>query len=242
MHNLDKRAQLLALAIVGVLIGGVGTWYVVGKMNQPFDPAIPPEGLVVNPKGVDLGDPENAVKDFRRIYSAMDAYRRQTNRLPSLGELLDFSKPLAGVQLTKDDFNVPDAHLADGYVEGNQNLSTFMFAYRMPRPNGAPKPAFPAPGERDVWLVATDYTRNNQVLRRDRTADFDFKGVYVVLWSDGQIDKIDAGDARFAMKGPSGNLVFAGEAGAPKDTRSLKDIYSVGGNIRLKKNGKELPN
>lgn len=226
---MNKLATTSIVIVVGLAVGGYIAYSKTRGQERVLyqDREVPPGGLVVNAAGRDhLGDPENAVADFRRIYAAMDGFRRANRRLPTLAELFDVSKPLApGVQLTADDLMAPDAKYADGFVEGQKNLSSYMYAYMQPRPNGQAKPAFPAPGERDVWLVSTDYTRRNQIVYPDRHQDLDFRGTYVVLWSDGKIEQVPVLDGKFAVDGRNGTLTFTGQAGMSDKSKDLKEFF-----------------
>ncbi|RYG96228.1 MAG: hypothetical protein EON58_12540 [Alphaproteobacteria bacterium] len=222
-----------AIAKIGIVVMGLGVGAFIAllprfKESPEWDgKAIPKEGLVLNPEGKNLGDPENAAGDFKRVYAAMDAYRRANGKLPTLQELTDFKSPLAqGFQLSAEDLTTPDGKYADGYVPGQQNLS-YMFAFIQPRPNGKERPAFPAAGERDVWLVSTDYVRRNQRMHQDKHSDIDFRGVYVVLWSDGKIEKVPVDGVVFASaSAKSFGLNFPGQAGLPKGSKGLAEIYS----------------
>ena len=215
---------LLSLAALGVGVGAV-----VGFLWKPVPKytflkrEIPLGGLIVFPQGFGhLGDPENAVKDFRRIYAAMDAFRRIHNRLPTIKEVTDFSKPVApGHQLTRDDFMTPDRIYSDTYLPTAQNLD-YAFAYMTSRPDGAERPAFPAAGEKDVWFVCDDYIRSNQIVQRDHTRDsYCPTGDYIILWSDGTVEKVPYLKAvmHHNVNDPNlrGQVVgFAGQAGLPK--------------------------
>ena len=163
----NKRIPfLLAICASGAVIGVLLNFVWHPKPKYTFmGREIPEAGLVVNPQGAGHpGDPENAVKDFRRIYAAMDAFRHIHNRLPELKEITDFSKPLApGFQLTKDDFNSPDRIYSDGYSPRDKTLE-YQFTYVQKRPDGTPRPAFPANGEKDVWMVSDGYVRSNQIV------------------------------------------------------------------------------
>jgi hypothetical protein len=108
-------------------------------------------------------DPENAEVDFKRLYEAIDAYRHAHNRLPTHKELMDTSRPLVeGFHLTDEDMNNPD----EPYLlkENNKELSfDYVIQLELPRPDGTSKPAFPADGERDVWLYTLAYTTETKV-------------------------------------------------------------------------------
>ncbi|MDX1932583.1 MAG: hypothetical protein SFU56_08265 [Capsulimonadales bacterium] len=205
--------------LLGVLVGYLTfPRPVIIFMGQP----VPDNGLVVNPRGKNLGDPANAERDFRKIHMAMVAFRAKYGRLPSLDELLNFKTPLVGnLRLSEDDFKTPDFEFGDRFVPGANNLH-YGFTYVTPRPNGQPRPAFPATGERDVWMVCGDYLRDNQVVFRDGHSEFDPQGVEVVLWSDGTIERVPYKERiMYSESGSAGGpfvYTIAGQAGLPKKT------------------------
>src|SRR4051794_20202019 len=107
-------ARLLPIAVLGIAAGMAIRWSVTRPaarslgIRAPDGRAIPPEGLVVS-EGSDRGDVQNAVRDFKRLYAAIVAYRKKYAELPSVNQLFDLSKPLVeGFQLTPEDLNNPD--------------------------------------------------------------------------------------------------------------------------------------
>lgn len=218
------------VGLAAVITGGLAVGIVAAILLRPKQEylyeghKIPSGGLILHPRGSNPGDPQNAITRFRKIYAAMTAYRNQNRKLPTISELLDFSHPLGGIQLSESDFNPPDMRYADGYIEGQKNPSSFMFSYIQPRPDGSPKPAFPKRGERDVWLVSTDYVRSNQVVYADRHSKMRFSGEYVVLWSDGKIDEVPVTDSLYRGTGKESTLSFRGETGLPDKVTTLKEL------------------
>ena len=230
--KIKRLPFLLALCAAGVLIGVLLNFVWHPKPKYVFmGREIPEGGLVVHPQGVGHpGDPENAVKAFRKIYAAMDAFRRINNRLPEPEEMMDFSKPLApGHQLTREDFNTPDWPYSDRYLQKDRNPN-YQFTYYTARPDGTPRPAFPAKGEKDIWFRCDDYTRSNQIVQRDHTKDSFFPtGVFVVLWSDGSIEKVPVQDEAHFQDPKQRNALISsikGQAGLPKKIITAADLYA----------------
>ncbi|HVL38412.1 MAG TPA: hypothetical protein VM328_03375 [Fimbriimonadaceae bacterium] len=229
-----KRWPLVALTIPALAAGG---WYLGGWSRPRVSPPqpkyfdgriIPPEGLVVNPRGVDPGDPANAEKDFRRFYQAIVQYRARHGRFPQVKELLDFSKPIVpgGIQLTAKDWDNPDAEKAD-----LPRRRDWCYGYnlpKVPRPNGAPKPVFPKPGERDVWMdTGFIYTRMNEVAYPDGRRVQRPSGCHVVLWSDGKIERIPFGEMRLFPRDlatRSYYWTYPGQTGLPENTISQREF------------------
>ena len=229
---LQSRGRMNRIVAIGVVVFGIGAGVLFAYLRRPevhlyMNRQIPLEGLVVNPRGVNLGNPENAVKDLRRIGQAMLAYRSEHGALPPLAVLLNTSKPISStVWLTDDDFKNPDSAYSDSFDPEDQGLSRYGFAFLAPRPDGRPKPAYPKAGERDVWLVCNDYYRSNTRVAYDRRGTLDIRGVYVVLWSDGNVEKIPAAKTLFTKSGSrSMTMGFPGEAGMPKVASTLAETY-----------------
>ncbi|MDX2066024.1 MAG: hypothetical protein SFX74_09805 [Fimbriimonadaceae bacterium] len=217
---------IIAVVVLGCVAGiSVATYLRQTPAISRFD-QIPPGGKIKNPRGKNPGNPENAVSDFKRVYPAMVAFRKLHGRLPSLRELLDFERPLApGHHLREEDFVAADYQYSDRYLPEAENHS-YMFAYANERPDGTPKPAFPKPGERDVWLVSDDYTRLNVVTYPDERSARDYRGVYVVLWSDGKIEKIRNADTLHSPTDGGWLLAFPGETGVSKHAQTHAEFYS----------------
>ncbi len=209
------------LAVGAVVALGLGTGaFLARRTDAPKlwnGKPIPKGGFWTDPQGRNLGDPRNAERDLRRIYAAMVGFRKRTGRLPDLIELMGDTEGTSKVGLTPDDLKNPDARYADGY-RPSENLSTYMFPYIGPRPDGTPKPALPARGERDVWVACRDYERNNQFVRDDGSSTEDLRGFQMVLWSDGTIERVTPD--RMVLRRESARasvFEYPGQAGLPKD-------------------------
>jgi hypothetical protein len=127
------------------------------------------------------------VKDFRRIYAAMDAYRKRHKGFPrSLQDLVKRG------QLTKEDLQNPDWKYAedpDALAGKEQPACVYAQNFLVKRPDKTPKPAFPKKGELDVWLYSNLTAMRGTVLYPDWSEDRHFSGVFVVLFSDGTIGR-----------------------------------------------------
>jgi len=134
------------------------------------------------------GDPQTAVRSFKRLYKAMIAFRNLHGRLPT--GRVELSKPIApGIQLTDNDFTNPDAKTA-AYAASNplgDVEPSYMSRYLHRRPNGEKKPAFPGKGERDLWFVSNHYMRM-VVLNVGDHKSVTYYGKLVGLFSDGEIE------------------------------------------------------
>jgi hypothetical protein len=212
--------------LASVVIGGM-VWRSEMQFRAFNGKWIPPWGLTINEKGSrELGNPDNAIQDLTKLYTAFIAYRQEKGKLPEPKDLFDFSRPIApGIQLKEEDLRTPDAHLADGYTKGDQSFSEYALTYLTPRPNGQPRPAFPKDGERDVWLYCETYARTGTRVYRDHTTKLEPMGYYVVLWSDGVIEKVPTLDMVGYQDSPrSWTFTFKGQAGLPKNTRTKREL------------------
>ena len=177
---------------------------------------IPKGGFWTDPQGRNLGDPANAERDLRKMYKALVAFRARAGRLPTMKEFFDSGWVASHLGLTHDDLNNPDYKYSDGY-RPSKNASTYGFAFLARRPDGTPKPSFPAPGERDVWVGCDDYLRNNQFVRDDASSREDLRGFALVLWSDGRIERIRNADRVMVQDSArSSSFTEPGQAGTPK--------------------------
>lgn len=232
--RMQRRLIIAAVAAVLIAVGlyVFVRWAYHGPLN--FDGReIPPWGLVNNPRAIGQpGHPEEVEAAFRRIYPAMIAFRRIHGRLPTPQELEDWSKPIApGIQLTQADFKFKDDYLSDGYSPLDRHASELTFSYEAPRPDGSPKPADPPPGEKDVWLVCTDYAHSNTIYLRGYSSRETPTGFFIVLYSDGSIVRVPYGDVMMSQDS-DGSLdhVMPGQTGIRKGTKTLKgfDKASIG--------------
>jgi hypothetical protein len=174
---------------------------------------IPIGGLMVNPHGLD-GLQNDSEEDFRKLYGALTAYAKTNSRLPEdPRELVAFTSEWpANRRVTEEAFYSPDYKSSDVYSPLDEKFS-YMWAYRSPRADGTSKPAFPKRGERDVWLATESYVRENKKVFRDGTYVSQPTGSYLLLWSDGKVEKVGLDRRRMARSGNTGYAYFfAGEA------------------------------
>jgi hypothetical protein len=87
----------------------------------------------------------------------------------------------------------------------------------MERSDRTPKPHNPEPGERDVWAVAEQCAKMKLLTTQQYEARLWLQGDYVVLWSDGQIERVPFKDRPHVKLDDKTWLSFyKGEAGVPK--------------------------
>lgn len=223
----------ILLTAGGISIGAFAALQVPIREPRPSGKVGPAaeQGVVMNPLGaLHPGDPANAERDFRVIYRAMDAFRRKRRRLPSLGELTGTPANHYKGLVPADAWTNPDSAYEDGAnpEQWAKGRFQYMFSYQAPRFDGTVKPAFPKNGERDVWMVARQCVRQNMVLLPNHHARYRLAGCFVVLWSDGRIERVPTAKELVVRKNARRwNFCFAGEAGIPKSARpmSLVEYY-----------------
>ena len=197
---MTKTARnFIVLLVVGgacVFVAGVLTARSKSPGPAPgHDPRKTLDGRTVSEKGTleypnsvgHPGDPEEAVKDFKRIYSAMDDYRKRNDKCPDCLEDLMKAGQLADEDLQNPDWNY--AEQPDALAGKTEPACVYAQNFMANRPDGTPKPAFPKKGELDVWVFSDLTARRGTVLYPDGSRDMHYSGVFVVLFSDGSIRK-----------------------------------------------------
>lgn len=193
-----SRNFVILLVTGGACVFVIGILLARGASPGPapgHDPHKTVDGRVVSEHGTveypnsqgHPGDPEEAAKDFRRIYGAMDGYRKKHGSLP-----LGLSGLVAAGSLAEEDLQNPDwqyAERPDALAGKEQPACVYAMTFVFKRPDGTPIPAFPKVGELDVWLYSDLSARSGTVRYPDGSADKHFSGWFVVLFSDGSVRK-----------------------------------------------------
>lgn len=232
VRNSIWAGGIVAIAGIGAIVG----W------NRPQWPEqteyqgrpIPEDGLVLNPKGtLHAGNPSEAEKDLKVIYRGLKAYIAKHGKFPMPGELAG-SDEHPGL-IARGAFKLPDAEYSD-YAAQDVN-STYAFAYRAPRHDLKPKPVNPTPDERDVWMYTDVYVRRNDKVFRDGTKETQPTGVYVVLWSDGEVEQVHPLD--IVWTGIEGDRImrFPGEPGTDQNAVGERERIRKANGIRLVESG-----
>lgn len=201
----------------------------MGKSMKPVDPYGSPVvvGHFVNEAGVaHKGDPTNAIAPLTRVYKAIDSYRKRYHKLPELKELLDRKAPEV-YRLSVGDLQVPDAKYGDSFNEMDLSHPQFMCLFTEPRPDGTLRPVFTPRGERDVWMACDAYVRHNQYDWINGQKTYRLEGVYVVLWSDGQIEQIPLKNGLWYPQANAGWVMdFPGQTGMPANALTEEQMLA----------------
>ena len=164
-----------------------------GVFHHPTCSTISMTSLVLssnNPTPKIPGDPQRVVRTFHKLFNGLVGFRKTHGRLPHFNELKDFSRPISpGISLSAADFRNPDVGLPeDPAWKPSRMEARYAIKYELARPNGKQKPAFPAKGERDLWIsTENQYTREAFVNGPDGKK-FKYYGVVVGLFSDGTVE------------------------------------------------------
>jgi hypothetical protein len=184
---------------------------------------VPPTGVKVNQTVGDGDRPEDVERDFRKIYDAILAFRKATGHLPVRGggvDLVEFAKSHPEVDLTEANLTPRDFTHSDRYASGSRSHFEYMFNLRGGRPFAVPMPAVPKPGERDAWVSTDLFLKRNTVVYPNMTAKSNPTGFYIVLWSDGQIERVPPDGKVFVSESDGLTEYYAGQAGVPKNAVS----------------------
>ena len=178
-----------------------------------------PECVASNPAGdSNPGNPENAIKDFKIVRSAMLKFWEKNRRMPIAEELFDWKKDLLpGVKLSQGDFIPEDIKFSDEYAPGR---SDFGVAYTVSL-------GLKWDGKERMPLLSTDiYRRKHELKCNDGTHRYQWGGVIVTMWTDGTVTKTKPGDTlTFVENGE--RLVFQ-EPGyrVPQGAITMRDYYA----------------
>lgn len=223
--------SLLALA-AGVLIGR-------GKSQAAVTTSHSHEGpTTATALGVRKAvDPTGIERDFERLYRALNAYRRVHRALPTPETFLDTSKPLVeGTQLSPEDFTVPDWSASErGSNWAKAPSCMYALHFASARPDGTMKPAFPAQAERDVWLSSDLSAMTGAIDRPDGSQEMHLSGVYVVLFSDGSIERFSHRELFFVddVTIPGDSLAFPGMTGYTKVAYTFEELLKRSPRLRV---------
>ena len=225
MSKTKKRLLFTALLLLPIALTTIGVRVYLAKTGQwlerlPDGRVIPMTGLKLNPNGLTnlQGD---AKDDFRRLVGAIRAYADKYQRFPDDPRwLIEFTKTWPeSTRVTADCFDTPDRKMSDSFNNTDVGFG-YKWFYRSPRPNGKPRPVFPGPGERDVWLFTDTYMRANQTVYRTGSATSKPEGHYLVAWSDGKVEELPlSAYKRTQFHLGSASMGFDGEPGIDENSK-----------------------
>ena len=225
MSNVKKPLLFTALLLLPIAVTTIGIRLYLAKTGRWMDRyqdgrAIPVTGLKLNPDGLTnlQGD---AKDDFRRLAGAIRAYADKNQRFPDDPRwLIEFTKKWPeSTRVTADCFDTPDRKKSDTFDSTDFGFG-YLWAYRSPRPDGKPRPVFPGPGERDVWLYTDTYVRSNSTVYKTGSGSTKPEGHYLVAWSDGKVEELPiSAYKRTQFHLGSARMGFVGEPGIDENSK-----------------------
>jgi hypothetical protein len=220
------RGSGIALAVGCGLLLAVLTFAL--NRTHPFLSRLPdgrwitPLGLKLNPHGLDQTRPAEVEEDFALLYKAICAFREAHNRLPyAPQELLEFGSKLPEEsRLEQAHLGSQDYRYSDYFAQGFRDHLGYTFDLRAHRPDGTQRPAWPIGDDRDVWVSTDIYTRSNATVYPNMRVQGRPDGFYIVLWSDGTIERINVNDTVWVSSATTLEQYFPGQAKLPRNTKS----------------------
>lgn len=243
MRSTDRRGfrALLLISVIAAILFGVfwfrspsGVRLAEARETAGTPDTIPPEGYCFNDtKGEVPGNPERAVRAMELLYQKMLVYKRLHGRFPNndirprLAEDMMKNTQEYGLDNPRQAsllFRNPDMKNADLYRTFPEPVAVDPFLRPGKRPDGkpvgAPKPA----GTRDVLAFSNIYFFRNECVFPDHRITRNPVGFYLVLWEDGQVEKVPHDQVRYTypQPGPFAEC-FPGQAGVPMQTFAYVD-------------------
>lgn len=203
---------------------------------KPF----PPEGLSENDThGKVPGNAERTVAQMHKLYQAMQTFRRlnggvlpNSQTKPSLiSDMIKHPKEY-GIASMNDMFALlrnEDMKYADGRQHDPHPETTWPYFLPATRPDGTAKGERKPADKHDVLAYTDMYFHKNIRNFKNKPATTNPVGFYLVLWDDGQVQKIPYVDVRFVSPQSTGRggftqtFAFPGEAGVPSGTLSYTE-------------------
>lgn len=236
-----KKNIFIFLAIIGI---GCASLQIKTMAQPPESSPNVPQDYFTGDKVP--GDPVNEVKIMQRYYQCIQIYRKNHD-----GDYPDKEK--GGVFLFDEilkhptEYGFPELkdpkdmqsffrpfentdNQYEDYMGGKVREGVIDTQMRQSRNDGTAFGSSKPEGTRDVLAMASLYYHENWATVKNMHRMPNPVGFYMVLWDDGEIDKIPYDQALFAMipikNSPSGfgyQVVFRGEAGLPWDCMTYEE-------------------
>lgn len=204
------------------------------------DQSIPLEGKVpeIDTAGKVPGDPANAIEDMKLIHSLVGIYRAKHGGNPKtcnvLLEDIDKRPKDYGMKSQRQAaalFLNPDTRYSDlGFMRNNPNNS-FPYTIYTKRLDGTPYGGPKAPGTRDISVMTDLYAHKNIRHFKGSRSTSNPVGFYIVMWDDGQVEKIPYDKELFVPLPNQGDgfkrhaFALPGQAGVPTGALTYDEFY-----------------
>ena len=201
-------------------------------------------------KGLMLGNPQNAVEDFTRLFGAFNIFRQRHQGKPPvdasylLSDVLDSleSYGFKDRQDARSIFYNPDTQFSDN--ANDRKVWSRLCKYIMSdvRPDGTPWGGPKAAGTDDVVAWTSLYVHSNFKLLAPGKGSKNPVGVYVVLWEDGKVTQVPYDQVLFAPTQDNMlSIAFPSQAGVSSDCLTYGDLEGLGGTRPRMTLGKPAP-
>ncbi|MDF2440701.1 MAG: hypothetical protein JWN98_1685, partial [Abditibacteriota bacterium] len=199
---------------------------------------LPPEGRALNDTGGRVpGQPENGIRDLQKIHQLMSIYKRRNGSYPQYRTALyrDIkSDPNAyGGSRWQDiwhELENPDIRFSDNPHDRKfateKNMHIMPYTFNIKRPDGTPLGTAKPPGKRDVLSWTNLYVHQNiRQFKGERTTSNPV-GFYLVLWDDGQVEKVPHDQILFVPTKPGTWITaFPNQAGVPSTALNYDQFH-----------------
>lgn len=242
MEILEKKNFRVVIFVLAVLAIGLNIWLFMPRRDIANDVVesgrpplvIPPEGFAPNDTGGKIpGNPDKTVQDMKRLYQYMRVFKKRHGRFPNNNVMpdldTDMKSHLAAYGLDpRADVNILFRNTDIKYSDLYKNLPNAENADPMlqpgQRPDGTPVGSAKVAGTRDVLAFCNLYFHRNERVFSNRRNVSNPVGFYIVLWEDGQVEKISWDKVRFArpQRGPFDEC-FPGQAGVPQEAYEYEE-------------------
>jgi hypothetical protein len=196
------------------------------------------------------GDPKNGETILKRIYACFQTYLRlHQGKYPDqpFGLTTDvFARPAEYGFVDFSDVSKhlinPDNQFDDNPLIRRRPQQKITIAVIDKRPDGQLTGSAKPPGTRDVLAYTSTYYHKNGFPFKKSDRIGNPVGFYMVLWDDGEIERIDYDRVGFAFTTEGMHTVFPKQAGVPATTISYQEFWLVySGGVKKLPIGYPLP-
>ena len=172
------------------------------------------------------GNPEATIAQAKKAYRAILHYRKRHNGdFPDTTQLrADMMDPAAGYSISVKDLESPDCKYSD--IAGQRMTSPcWHLIVEDKRPDGTSLREPKERGKRDV-LARSDLYYHRNVQHGNKTMSFSPTGFFIVLWDDGEVEKVPYHRGVWApLGGGRSRLAIDTQAGLPPGTRTYDEQF-----------------
>lgn len=201
-------------------------------------PIVPREGLAENDTGGKVpGNPDVAVSNFQHLYQFVQVYKGRHKEYPvNTGYLMRdiiFSPTSYNVSSFKDVekyFFNPDDRFSDSQSARHMAGKSCPYGFINKRPDGTLVGSSKTQDKRDIIALCDTYVHTNVRLFPNGRTTVNPVGNYLVLWDDGQVEKIPYDHLLYVPSAQKTfSYAFPGQAGVPSNALTYDEYYKAMG-------------